>query len=175
VLEESLSAAAGALAVRPQKVVGIMSVGRAVYPIVQLAPARTGIDLARVLTLHPRHYTEVRAIGEAFLDGSPVIIDLTGMEDSDAQRVIDFAAGLIFGSRGSIERVSNKVFLLSPADPAEPDVPWREPDVPWRESDVPSGEPNVPSGEPNVPSGEADVPSGEAVAVHDVHEREVQA
>ena len=40
----------------------------------------------------------------------------TGMDDSDAKRIVDFAAGLIFGLRGSIERVTNKVFLLSPAN-----------------------------------------------------------
>jgi cell division inhibitor SepF len=38
------------------------------------------------------------------------------MVDSDAKRLVDFSAGLIFGLRGSIERVTNKVFLLSPAN-----------------------------------------------------------
>jgi cell division inhibitor SepF len=38
------------------------------------------------------------------------------MEDADAKRLVDFAAGLIFGLRGSIERVTSKVFLLSPHD-----------------------------------------------------------
>jgi Uncharacterized protein conserved in bacteria len=45
-----------------------------------------------------------------------VIMNLTEMVDSDAKRLVDFAAGLIFGLRGSIERVTNKVFLLSPAN-----------------------------------------------------------
>jgi cell division inhibitor SepF len=36
------------------------------------------------------------------------------MDDADAKRLVDFAAGLSFGLRGSIERVTNKVFLLSP-------------------------------------------------------------
>ena len=68
----------------------------------------------RITTLHPRTYNEARTIGEHFRSGTPVIINLTEMDDVDAKRLVDFAAGLIFGLRGSIERVTNKVFLLSP-------------------------------------------------------------
>jgi len=41
-------------------------------------------------------------------------MNLTDMEDYDAKRLVDFAAGLIFGLRGTFEKVTNKVFLLSP-------------------------------------------------------------
>jgi cell division inhibitor SepF len=68
----------------------------------------------RITTLHPRTYNEARIIGERFRDGMPVIMNLTEMDDSDAKRLVDFAAGLSFGLRGSIERVTAKVFLLSP-------------------------------------------------------------
>jgi cell division inhibitor SepF len=70
----------------------------------------------RITTLHPRTYNEARQIGENFRDGMPVIMNLTEMNDADAKRLVDFAAGLSFGLRGSIERVTNKVFLLSPRD-----------------------------------------------------------
>jgi cell division inhibitor SepF len=73
-------------------------------------------DLTRITTLHPRTYNEARTIGEHFREGTPVIMNLTEMVDSDARRLVDFAAGLIFGLRGSIDRVTNKVFLLSPAN-----------------------------------------------------------
>jgi cell division inhibitor SepF len=73
-------------------------------------------DLARITTLHPRTYNEARTIGEHFREGTPVIMNLTEMVDSDARRLVDFAAGLIFGLHGSIDRVTNKVFLLSPAN-----------------------------------------------------------
>lgn len=73
-------------------------------------------DLARITTLHPRTYNEARTIGEHFREGIPVIMNLTEMSDSDAKRLVDFAAGLIFGLHGSIERVTNKVFLLSPVN-----------------------------------------------------------
>lgn len=71
-------------------------------------------DLSRIITVHPRTYNEARTIGEHFRDGVPVIMNLSEMDDSDAKRLVDFAAGLIFGLRGTIERVTNKVFLLSP-------------------------------------------------------------
>ncbi|WP_084956638.1 cell division protein SepF [Thermoactinospora rubra] len=77
---------------------------------------RRTTDLARITTLHPRTYNEARTIGEHFREGTPVIMNLTEMVDSDAKRLVDFAAGLVFGLHGTIERVTNKVFLLSPAN-----------------------------------------------------------
>ncbi|HEV7825504.1 MAG TPA: cell division protein SepF [Mycobacteriales bacterium] len=69
-----------------------------------------------ITTLHPTTYNEARTIGEHFREGVPVIMNLTEMDESDAKRLVDFAAGLAFGLRGSIERVTNRVFLLSPAN-----------------------------------------------------------
>jgi cell division inhibitor SepF len=70
----------------------------------------------RITTMHPRNYNEARTIGEHFRDGTPVIMNLTDMDDADAKRLVDFSAGLVFGRHGSIERVTNKVFLLTPAN-----------------------------------------------------------
>jgi cell division inhibitor SepF len=72
----------------------------------------------QITTLQPRSYNEARQIGEAFREHIPVIMNLTDMSDDDAKRLVDFAAGLIFGLRGSIEKVTNKVFLLSPSSVA---------------------------------------------------------
>ena len=78
-------------------------------------PGATSVaPLSRITTLHPRTYNEARVIGENFRDGVPVIMNLSEMDDTDAKRLVDFAAGLVFSVRGSIERVTNKVFLLSP-------------------------------------------------------------
>jgi len=71
-------------------------------------------DINRIITVHPRTYNEARTIGENFRDGVPVIMNVSDMEESDAKRLVDFSAGLIFGLRGSIERITSKVFLLSP-------------------------------------------------------------
>jgi cell division inhibitor SepF len=91
-------------------------------PVADLAERRrptagpTGVvaELSRITTLHPRTYNEARTVGENFRDGTPVIMNLSEMDDNDAKRLVDFAAGLVFASRGTIERVTNKVFLLSP-------------------------------------------------------------
>ncbi len=81
-------------------------------------PVRTETqpDAYRITTLHPRTYNEARTIGEHFREGTPVIMNLTEMDDTDAKRLVDFSAGLIFGLHGTIERVTAKVFLLSPAN-----------------------------------------------------------
>lgn len=70
----------------------------------------------QITTLHPTTYNEARTIGEHFREGVPVIMNLTEMAEADAKRLVDFAAGLAFGLRGSMERVTNRVFLLSPAN-----------------------------------------------------------
>ncbi len=84
------------------------------------APVRSGpvtpAEPYRITTIHPRAYNDARRIGEEFRAGTPVIMSLIDMDDGDAKRIVDFAAGLIFGLQGSIERVTNKVFLLSPAN-----------------------------------------------------------
>lgn len=77
-------------------------------------PAPRTADVSRIITVHPRTYNEARTIGEHFRDGVPVIMNLSDMEDADAKRLVDFSAGLIFGLHGTIERVTSKVFLLSP-------------------------------------------------------------
>ncbi len=81
---------------------------------VDAEPAIGVSDFYRITTLHPRTYNDARRIGEEFREGTPVIMNLTEMDDVDAKRIVDFAAGLVFGQRGTIERVTNKVFLLSP-------------------------------------------------------------
>ena len=68
----------------------------------------------RIPVVLPTTYNDARRIGEEFRHNSPVIMDLTGMSDADAKRIVDFAAGLVFGLHGMIERISQKVFLLTP-------------------------------------------------------------
>ncbi|MBW1637620.1 MULTISPECIES: cell division protein SepF [Microbacterium] len=67
-----------------------------------------------ILTVHPKQYRDAQVIAESFRDGIPVIINLSQMSDADARRLIDFASGLSLGLYGRIERVTSKVFLLSP-------------------------------------------------------------
>ena len=83
-------------------------------PVAHVVRSAEAVSISRITTIHPRTYNEAKTIGENFRDGIPVIMNLTDMSDADAKRLVDFAAGLVFGLRGSIERVTSKVFLLSP-------------------------------------------------------------
>jgi cell division inhibitor SepF len=83
-----------------------------------VVPGPRMAELSRITTLHPTTYNEARVIGENFRDGIPVIMNLSEMSDSDAKRLVDFAAGLVFAVHGTIERITNKVFLLSPPNVA---------------------------------------------------------
>ena len=76
-------------------------------------PAAGG--LTEILTVHPKQYRDAQVIAENFREGIPVIINLSQMSETDARRLIDFASGLSQGLYGKIERVTSKVFLLSPA------------------------------------------------------------
>ncbi len=73
-------------------------------------------DLSRIETVHPRSYNDARRIGEDYRDGIPVIMNLSELDEGDAKRIVDFAAGLVFGLHGTIERITKGVFLLSPAN-----------------------------------------------------------
>ncbi|HKJ11943.1 MAG TPA: cell division protein SepF [Ornithinimicrobium sp.] len=84
-------------------------------PVARVVQEPEASELNRITTIHPRTYNEAKTIGESFRVGTPVIMNLSEMEDGDAKRLVDFAAGLAFGLHGSIERVTSKVFLLSPA------------------------------------------------------------
>lgn len=91
----------GAVAMEPRRMAELFEAGSA---------------LAKITTLRPKDYSEARTIGERFRDGTPVIMDLVSMDNADAKRLVDFAAGLAFALRGSFDKVATKVFLLSPAD-----------------------------------------------------------
>jgi cell division inhibitor SepF len=107
---------------REPAVHGALAVERQPEPVARLRPVPEAArapqrdPLSRITTLHPASYLEARAIGEAYREGTPVIINLTEMGNADARRLVDFAAGLAFALRGSMDRVTNKVFLLSPPD-----------------------------------------------------------
>lgn len=85
-------------------------------PIKRAAAVRNDGGLRQITTVHPRSYNDAKIIGESFREGIPVIMNVTDMGEADAKRLVDFSAGLVFGLHGSIERVTNKVFLLSPSN-----------------------------------------------------------
>lgn len=62
----------------------------------------------------PMTFNEVEEVGDRFRNDIPVIMNLAGAGESVAKRVLDFASGLIYGLDGRIERVGDRVFLLTP-------------------------------------------------------------
>jgi cell division inhibitor SepF len=88
------------------------------------------VEMNEILTVHPRQYKDAQVIAESFRQGIPVIINLSQMSEPEARRLVDFASGLSQGLYGKIERVTSKVFLLSPAHVAvSGDQAEAEPDV----------------------------------------------
>ena len=103
-----------AVAERPETGAAVTQLPRRPAPVARLVREPEVGPLNRITTIHPRTYNEAKTIGESFRDGTPVIMNLSDMSDADAKRLVDFAAGLVFGLHGTIERVTSKVFLLSP-------------------------------------------------------------
>lgn len=100
---------------RTSEPTGVTVVGSRINP----APVAHQVEESssyNIITLQPRSYSEARKVGEYYREGNPVIINLDDMEESERKRLVDFASGLVFGLHGRIERISLKVFLLSPAN-----------------------------------------------------------
>jgi cell division inhibitor SepF len=84
-------------------------------PVQQSVPVQQELPvLDQIFTIHPRFYNEARTVGEKYRQGQPVLMNLSDMDESERKRLVDFASGLVFGHFGSIERVTSKVFLLTP-------------------------------------------------------------
>ncbi|WP_258572032.1 cell division protein SepF [Actinomadura parmotrematis] len=77
-----------------------------------------------VKTLRPNDYNEALHVGHFFRNKRvPVVMDLTALPDPVARQFVDFAAGLVFGRGGDLDRLAPKLFLLVPAGIARPAVP----------------------------------------------------
>jgi cell division inhibitor SepF len=107
----------GALAMEPDLQEPLRSVPQpAAVPEQRDRPATGAAALSRITTLQPRSYRDARTIGERYRSGVPVIMNLTELEAAEAKRLVDFAAGLVFALHGGFDKVTSRVFLLTPAD-----------------------------------------------------------
>lgn len=89
---------------------------RPVAPIRSLSRSRNESAYSVIHTMRPRRYTnDASGIAETFAGGSPIVVDMSHMQDADARRLIDFMSGLVQGLDGTIRKVSLKVFMLTPA------------------------------------------------------------
>ncbi|WP_235959592.1 cell division protein SepF [Actinomadura macrotermitis] len=76
-----------------------------------------------VKTLRPRDYNEALHVGHFFRNKRiPVVMDLTALNDDVARQFVDFAAGLVFGRGGDMDRLGPKLFLLIPSGLSRPAV-----------------------------------------------------
>lgn len=66
--------------------------------------------------VQPKSFAEAQGIGDKFKQGTPVILNLSGTSPDLAKRLIDFTSGLTYGLDGGLQKVSEKVFMLTPAN-----------------------------------------------------------
>ena len=64
----------------------------------------------------PKSFNDAQQVADAYRDTKPVIVNLQGAERDLARRLIDFSSGLCYGLGGSMERVADQVYLLTPDD-----------------------------------------------------------
>lgn len=64
----------------------------------------------------PRTFSEAQSIADRFKSGTPVIMNLTDTQPDLAKRLIDFASGLTYGLDGGLQKISDRVFMLTPAN-----------------------------------------------------------
>ncbi|MGO1561922.1 hypothetical protein CZ771_07820 [Actinomycetales bacterium JB111] len=84
----------------------------------RLAPARqeapVDAELSRIVTMRPTSYNDAPAVGDAYRSGTPVILNMDGISEADARRLIDFSAGLAMALGGVLEKVAPGAFILAP-------------------------------------------------------------
>ncbi len=75
-----------------------------------------GASQVRVHLVLPRSFNDAQQIADRFKDSVPVILNLQSADTELSKRLIDFASGLTYALDGSMQRVADKVFLLTPRD-----------------------------------------------------------
>lgn len=68
----------------------------------------------QIVTVHPEKYSDAAAIADNFRLNIPVILNIKHLNREESLRLIDFCSGLVTGLNGKIEKVTSKVFLLTP-------------------------------------------------------------
>lgn len=78
-------------------------------------PARRNAPTMEVCVIKPNKMEDSREITETLLSGRTVILNLEGLDLEDAQRIIDFISGAAFAIDGNLQKISNSIFLVTPA------------------------------------------------------------
>lgn len=77
---------------------------------------RRSAPAMEVCVIKPNSMEDTREITETLLSGRTVILNLEGMDLEIAQRIIDFTSGSTFAIDGNLQKISNYIFLVTPAN-----------------------------------------------------------
>ena len=88
----------------------------AVRPTAAVVRPLTPQGSAKPYAMSPTSFNEAQSVADKFMAGIPVIVNLQGLDRDLSRRLVDFASGLCYGLRGSMERVTNQVYLLTPSN-----------------------------------------------------------
>jgi cell division inhibitor SepF len=77
-------------------------------------PGGNGRSDVRVHLVIPKSFNDAQQIADKFKDSIPVVLNLQGIESDLSKRLIDFASGLTYALDGGMQRVADKVFMLTP-------------------------------------------------------------
>ena len=77
-------------------------------------PNRGGNGDVRVHFVAPKNFNDAQDVADKFKDAIPVILNLQGADSDLSKRLIDFASGLTYALDGGMQRIADKVFLLTP-------------------------------------------------------------
>jgi cell division inhibitor SepF len=80
-----------------------------------LEPVRN-VGASRVHLILPRSFNDAQQVADRFKNGGPVILNLQSADSELSKRLIDFASGLTYALDGGMQRIADKVFLLTPSD-----------------------------------------------------------
>ncbi|MDD3304460.1 MAG: cell division protein SepF [Clostridia bacterium] len=80
----------------------------------KVIPMNTGVSSSKMVITQPTCYDEVEGIGEYLKNRKSIIINLENVGKEDARRILDFLSGSTFMVEGTIQRVSNLIYLITP-------------------------------------------------------------
>jgi cell division inhibitor SepF len=83
-------------------------------PTTVLRPVGRGNGEVRVHLVIPKSFNDAQQIADKFKDSIPVILNLQGIDTDLSKRLIDFASGLTYALDGGMQRIADKVFMLTP-------------------------------------------------------------
>jgi cell division inhibitor SepF len=77
-------------------------------------PGGNGRSDVRVHLVIPKSFNDAQQIADKFKDSIPVVLNLQGIDSDLSKRLIDFASGLTYALDGGMQRIADKVFMLTP-------------------------------------------------------------